>query len=192
MLFLCCRSSLWTFRSYIDRKKNTARCTTDSGGIFLTSKQFSAKHTIRKPSVDHKCLQLKEGASGIIDKLSPKYNGTRRILHQLLRVPAITGWIVRDLWESVIKSTDICSNFKTKKKRGGHFLLEWSTSVLIITAVSALSNFTSSLTYFFFFFFNPNVWSDFLLDSLKGHSDDSVIHSYKKSVHPSKRYWNEP
>lgn len=40
--------------------------------------------------MDYKCLQLKEEASGIIDKLSPKYNGTSRILHQLLRPAATT------------------------------------------------------------------------------------------------------
>lgn len=58
----------------------------------------------------------KGGSLEIIDKLSPKHNGTRRILHQLLRVPAITGWIVQDLWESVSKSTD---DLKSNKDRGG-------------------------------------------------------------------------
>lgn len=109
-----CLKTLCGLLSFILPEKYN-QCTTDSRRV-LTSTEFTAKPTIWKTSVDHKCLQPKEEASGIIDKLSPKYNGTRRILHQLHGILAITGWIVQDLWKSVMKSTDSCSNFKAKKR----------------------------------------------------------------------------
>lgn len=46
--------------------KKYSRCTSDSGRS-LISTEFTSKPTIWKTSVDHKCLQLKEEASGIID-----------------------------------------------------------------------------------------------------------------------------
>lgn len=51
--------------------------------FFLTCTEFTAEPTLWKTNVDPKGLQLNEEGSGIIDKLSPKYNRRRRILHQL-------------------------------------------------------------------------------------------------------------
>lgn len=136
VMFLCfVENSLWPVKSFSHQK------ITDSGR-FLTSAALTAKPTLWKTSVDHKCLQLKEEASGIIDKLSPKYGGTRRILHQLLRVPAGTVKQIHglDLWVSLMKSTDSCSNFRTRnKERGKCFLLLQRKALAFVNRSIAIS-----------------------------------------------------